>query len=119
VFIAWVEIEIDAEVCAGSKLDPAPTKGSKSKFWSLQIGNYADRPPGRVLYGSDRLEPISVFLMRAMTEVQPEDIDPGFEQSANPLRRGARGTKGRDDLGATSTPHDYFLVETGQIRAAC
>ncbi len=64
-------------------------------------------PIGRPVSASmppDFLEQRALLVMAAMAEVQPENIDPGIEQRAQPLVAGARRADGGDDLGAAQAP---------------
>ena len=103
--VAGLAIEIEAKAVAGGELDPALGEAAEAQLWSLQIGQNADRPARRALNRPDRLEASSVILVRTVAEIQPEHIDTGLEQRANPLGRRARRAECRDDLRAASAPH--------------
>ena len=46
-----------------------------------------------------------MIIVAAMTEIEPEHIDAGFEQCLDALASSARRAQGRDDLGAAEAPH--------------
>ena len=46
-----------------------------------------------------------VVVLHPVAEIQPERVDPGEEQGAQPLGRRAGGSHGGDDLGVTVTAH--------------
>ena len=46
-----------------------------------------------------------MILVRAVAEVQPEDIGSGVKQRFDGLAAGARGTEGRDDFGVSIAAH--------------
>jgi hypothetical protein len=96
------------ERSAGSEPDSTFGECAEAQFRSLQIGQNADRSPGRALNRSDRREACSVVLMSAVAEIQPEDINPGLEQGAYLLGRGGRRAEGRNDFGAAPAPHAHL-----------
>ena len=98
--VAGRRIEIEAERVAGGDLDRAVREIAEPKFRALQIGENTDRPSALRFDAPDLLEQRALLVVAAMAEIQPENIDPGLEQRAQPLAAGARRTYGRDDLDA-------------------
>src|SRR6478672_9113152 len=49
-----------------------------------------------------------VIFVRAMAEIEPEDIGARFEQTADDLRRRTRETESSDDLGVAVSAHDVL-----------
>src|SRR5262249_16545384 len=107
--------EVDTKGLTGPKFDPSFLEGAQTQFRSLQIGEDAYRASRDVLKIANRPEPSSVVLMGAVAEVQPEYVDAGFEQVADPLRRRARGPECCDDLGAAEPPCFHLPTTTTLI----
>jgi len=70
---------------AGHELDRPLGEGPEAEFWSLQIGEDADRSSCYAFYSSDRRKPGAVIFMRTMAKIEPEDIDARLEQRADPI----------------------------------
>ena len=102
--VAGRRIEIEAEPVAGGELDRAVGEIAEPQLRTLQIGENADRPSGLRLDAADVLEQRALLVVAAMAEIQPENVDPGVEQRAQPLAAGARRADRRDDLGAAQAP---------------
>jgi len=73
-------------------------------FGPCRSAQDADRPPGVGFDLADLGESGAVLLMRAVAEIEAEDIDPRVEQRAQTLAAGARRPDRRDDLGAAQPP---------------
>ena len=102
--VAGLLAEIEAKAVTGREFDPTLGEATEAQLWSLQIGQNPDRPARRALDRPDRLEAGSVILLRTVAEIQPEYIDAGFEQIANPLGRRTRRAECRDDFRAAEAP---------------
>ena len=74
------------EVRARGELDWTLGKSAQAELRSLQVSKDADWPPRRTLYPPDRRKKRTVILMRAMAEIEPENIDARLEQRADPIR---------------------------------
>ena len=79
LFVAGPPIEVEAERLRRRELDRPRSKGTEPQLGSLQVSQDADRPPGRAFDLPDCLEPGAMVVMRAMTEIEAEDVDPGLE----------------------------------------
>jgi hypothetical protein len=71
---------------AGHELDRPFGEGPEAEFWSLQIGENADRSSCCVFHPPDRRKPGAVILVCTMAKIEPEDIDARLEQRADPIR---------------------------------
>ncbi len=102
--IAGGGVEIEAEGLAGLQMDAARGEAADAELGALDVGEDADRPSRLLLEGADRLDARGVILMRAVREIEAEDVHPGAEEPADDLWRGACRAEGGDDLGAPVAP---------------
>src|SRR5580658_56608 len=71
-----------------------------TQFWTLDIGENANRPVESLFQVSDHRESFGMILMCAMREIQSEDVGASLEQTRQNLRRGTRWAERRDDFRA-------------------
>ncbi len=98
-------VEVEAEGLADLQLDAAVLEDADAELRPLQVHQHADRPVEIFLDLADDVVARLVVFMRAMGEIQPEDVGPGLEQRLDLLARRAGGSQGRDDLGLALASH--------------
>src|SRR5689334_15224485 len=97
--------EVEANDIAGLEPDRTGCQRADADLRSLQILEDADGPPELTLDGSDRLEATLVVVMRAVAEIQAEDVGSSFEEGANHLGTRTRGAERSDNLGIAVAAH--------------
>ena len=70
-------------------------------FRPLQIGKDTDRLPGLFLQRTDGSDPLGLFTLGPVREIQAEHIDTCLKQRAQRLWRSAVSPYGGDDFGCT------------------
>ncbi len=105
VLVPGPSVEVESETLPGAQFDRTRSKGAEPQLRPLQIGQDADRPPGRAFDVPDGFEPRAMFGMSSVTEIEAEDVDSGLEQGADLLQGRARRAESGDNLGAASAPH--------------
>ena len=74
-------------------------EGADAQLRALQVEQDADRPADLLLDRADHLGRARVVLVRAVAEIEAEDVDAGLEQRLDPLVRRGGGPERGDDLG--------------------
>src|SRR6185312_6892325 len=100
-------VQIEAEFLSELQRDLALGEFAEPQFRPLQIGHHPDRPLDLLLERANAEEARLVVGALAVAEIEPEDIDAGFEQRGDLAGRAARRAQGRDDLGAALASHDW------------
>jgi len=72
-------VEIEFEAVARGKLHAAVCKGSKAELWALQIREHTDRTRHLFFDRANDVVALLVIFVRAMAEIEPEDIGARFE----------------------------------------
>src|SRR6185369_14939435 len=91
-------VAIQPERCAGGQLDTASREGADPQLRPLQVDQHSDRASGFLFKLADDRVALCVVLVRAVTEVQAEDVSPRLEELADGVRARARWSKGGDDF---------------------
>ena len=79
-------------------------EGTDAQLRSLQVEQHADRAADIRLDRADQLQPLLVVGVRAVAEVQAEDISAGAHQRLDGGAVRARGAERGDDLGVAGWP---------------
>ena len=97
--VAGRRVPVKTERAPGRQSDLALGKGPEAQLGALQVREQSDRPPRFALHLPHDVVATLVIFMRAVAEVEAEDVGAGVEQRANRIRRRAGGSERRDDLG--------------------
>ena len=103
--VARLRVQIEAHPVARLDGDLDIGEPAQPQLRPLQVGQNAQRAFQRDLGAAHGLEGGGVVLVRAMAEVQAEDVHPGLGQRLDGRGRTARGSKGRDDARAAGSVH--------------
>jgi hypothetical protein len=103
-------VEVEAVGCARLELDPAAFEGADAKLRALQIRQDADRSLDLTLKLPDRHVAFAMLVLRAVAEVQPEDVRASIVKLSNLARvRGARA-EGSQNLRFSLSSHGRELI---------
>ncbi len=112
VLVSGPAVEIQAKARPGREFDRALGKSAEPQFWSLQIGKDPDRAPGIALHLADRLQPGQMVGVGAVTEIEPEHVDPGVKQTPDLFRARTGGAESGDDFRAALAPNAALSAAT-------
>ena len=111
-------IEVEPHFVAGLDVDLDVRKPAQPQLGSLQVGQHAQRSLQCQLRPAHGLQRRRMILMRAMAEIQPEDIDPGLRQGLDHAGCPAGGSQGRDDTGAPGSFHRMSMRSEESVPCA-
>src|SRR5438477_5267074 len=103
--VTWLIGEIKTEWRTGGKRDRTLGEGADAKLRPLHVGQHADRATHIALDIADLLQPLAVLLVRAVTEIEAEYIDPSDEQRADHVFGRAAGAQRGHDLCIAMSAH--------------
>ncbi len=103
--IARRRIAVEHEALAARQRDAAPGESADAQFRTLQVGQDADRPAGLCLDRAHGIAALAMVVMRAVAEVQAEDVRAGVEQGADGCLVAAGGAQRGENLGAAKATH--------------
>src|SRR5689334_9339045 len=81
-------------------MDTATPKGADTELGALHVGQNPDRPVEAILQFADHGEAGGVVVVRAVREVQAEDVCARLEQAGKDIGGGAGRAKRRNNLRA-------------------
>ncbi len=98
-------VQIELQAVPGLDLDPAAQEFTQAELGALQIAQHAERAVDQDFCGAHVREGRSVIVVRAVTEVQAEDVGPGARKRLDPLHAAGRRPKRTDHARAARSDH--------------
>jgi hypothetical protein len=111
--VAWRGVEIEAEALAGAQLNAAGAETADSQLGALDIRENADGAAELMLQGAYGNDAGEMILVRAVREVEAEDVSTRIEQAGQHFWGGTGWTNGRNDTSTAVSAHERSF---GKIR---
>ena len=108
--VPGVGVHVEAQLLALLQLHRPLGEGAEPQLGALQVHQDGDRVIVFLLERAELLDPLAMIVVRAVAEVQAEDVGAGLEQGAQALGRRSGGPQGGDDLGEALTTHGSSLL---------